>query len=210
MSTRSRRSSGSGGPSPFLLASETGLRPQELWPLERGDIDRTDKVVKVERVYTRNLRVKSYGKTPGSTRRVPLSDRALGALDRLTPRLDTRLLFARKDGGYVNHIAWRRDVWAPAMRAWVAGDPENRSERRPYDTRHTYAAFQIRAGVPVFYLARFMGTSLAQIDATYGHLVPDSEEYVRGLQNAHERAERERAEQAVGQESGTNPSGASS
>ena len=26
-----------------------------------------------------------------------------------------------------------------------------------------------------------MGTSVAQIDATYGHLVPDSEEYLRGL-----------------------------
>ena len=26
-----------------------------------------------------------------------------------------------------------------------------------------------------------MGTSVTQIDATYGHLVPDSEEYLRGL-----------------------------
>jgi hypothetical protein len=26
-----------------------------------------------------------------------------------------------------------------------------------------------------------MGTSVAQIDATYGHLLPDSEEYLRGL-----------------------------
>lgn len=26
-----------------------------------------------------------------------------------------------------------------------------------------------------------MGTSVAQIDATYGHLLPDSEDYLRGL-----------------------------
>jgi hypothetical protein len=26
-----------------------------------------------------------------------------------------------------------------------------------------------------------MGTSVTQIDATYGHLVPDSDEYLRGL-----------------------------
>jgi hypothetical protein len=26
-----------------------------------------------------------------------------------------------------------------------------------------------------------MGTSVAQIDATYGHLVPDSDDYLRGL-----------------------------
>jgi hypothetical protein len=32
----------------------------------------------------------------------------------------------------------------------------------------------------IFYLSRIM-TSVAQIDATYGHLVPDSEEYLLGL-----------------------------
>ena len=30
-------------------------------------------------------------------------------------------------------------------------------------------------------LARIMGTSVAQLDDTYGHLLPDSEEYLRGL-----------------------------
>ena len=33
----------------------------------------------------------------------------------------------------------------------------------------------------LFYLARIMGTSVAEIDATYGHLLPDSEDYLRGL-----------------------------
>ena len=37
-----------------------------------------------------------------------------------------------------------------------------------------------------------MGTSVAQIDATYGHLLPDSEDYLRGLLDAYdERAETE-------------------
>jgi hypothetical protein len=36
-------------------------------------------------------------------------------------------------------------------------------------------------GVQLFYLARIMGTSVAQIDATYGPLLPDSEEYLRSL-----------------------------
>jgi hypothetical protein len=31
-----------------------------------------------------------------------------------------------------------------------------------------------------------MGTSVAQIDATYGHLVPDSEDYLRGLLDAYD------------------------
>jgi hypothetical protein len=34
--------------------------------------------------------------------------------------------------------------------------------------------------VQLFYLSRVMGTSIAQIDATYGHLVSDSDEYLLG------------------------------
>ena len=32
-----------------------------------------------------------------------------------------------------------------------------------------------------FYLSRLMGTSVEMISSTYGHLVPDSEFYLRGL-----------------------------
>jgi hypothetical protein len=39
----------------------------------------------------------------------------------------------------------------------------------------------LAAGVSLFTLARRMGTSVAMIDATYGHLAPDAEEYERGL-----------------------------
>ena len=31
-----------------------------------------------------------------------------------------------------------------------------------------------------------MATSVAQIDKTYGHLVPDSEEYLRGLLDTYD------------------------
>ena len=40
-----------------------------------------------------------------------------------------------------------------------------------------------------------MGTSLTQIDGTYGHFVPDSDEYVRGLLDAYDGAE---AKEALG------------
>jgi hypothetical protein len=36
-----------------------------------------------------------------------------------------------------------------------------------------------------------MGTSVAQIDQTYGHLLPDSEDYLRGLLDDYD-ATRER------------------
>jgi hypothetical protein len=42
-----------------------------------------------------------------------------------------------------------------------------------------------------------MGTSLAMIDRTYGHLVPDSDAYVRGLLDT--------ADEAFGQRAGSGP-----
>ena len=56
-----------------------------------------------------------------------------------------------------------------------------------YDCRHTFASWAIAGGVQLFYLACIMGTSVAQIDASYGHLLPDSEEYLRGLLDTYDQ-----------------------
>jgi hypothetical protein len=50
--------------------------------------------------------------------------------------------------------------------------------------RHTYATFALRAGVPVFALSRFMGTSIAMIDLHYGHLAVDSYQHAVSLLDA--------------------------
>lgn len=50
-----------------------------------------------------------------------------------------------------------------------------------YAMRHTFASFAIAAGVSLFYLARLMGSSVEQIDRTYGHMLSDSEDYLRGV-----------------------------
>jgi integrase len=63
--------------------------------------------------------------------------------------------------------------WTPAVKG--AG----LEHRSPYVLRHTFASFAIAAGVPLFELSRFMGTSVEQIGRTYGHLLPDSLERAR-------------------------------
>lgn len=140
----------------------------------RRGVDTKARVLHVRRVYT-DGRVKEYGKQSRSVRRIPLRARAIAALEAHPWRIDTSLVYPGELGGHMNLHAWRRDEWYPALDG--AGLPH----LVPYAMRHTFASFAIAAGVSLFYLARLMGSSVEQIDRTYGHMLPDSEEYLCGL-----------------------------
>ena len=72
--------------------------------------------------------------------------------------------------------------------------------RSPYALRHTFASFSIAAGVSLFQLARFMGTSVEQIDRTYGHLLPDTLKRARmALDTFLDRSGTEAVQTAEGQ-----------
>jgi integrase len=150
-----------------IVGALTGLRPEEWIALERRDVDRAGQVLHVRRVFT-DGQVKLYGKQTRSLRTVPLPLRASQALAELPARVDTPLLFPGERGGHLSLHNWRRDHWTPAVKA--AG----LEHRTPYALRHSYASFAIAAGVSLFELARFMGTSVEQIDRTYRHLLPDA------------------------------------
>jgi integrase len=97
-----------------VFASETGMRPSEWLAIEWRDVDREAGVVLVERTCAYSV-LKSYGKTARSRRRVPLSGRALDALDRTPRRLDVRLVFPGKRGGVIDLKHFRRGQWHPAL-----------------------------------------------------------------------------------------------
>jgi len=81
--------------------------------------------------------------------------------------------------GYIDLHNFRQRHWRPAL---VAASIE--PLRQPYDLRHTYATFGLRAGLSAFELSRYMGTSLAMIDLHYGHLASDGRQHAVALLDA--------------------------
>jgi integrase len=155
-----------------VFAAETGLRTNEWTALERRDVDRRERAVIVQRRYARGV-LTPYPKTEGSRRRVPLTERALEALDGLPPRIDSPLAFPAPEGGYLNLANWRTRDWYPAL------DQAGVARRGPYCLRHTFCAEALASGVSIYELARIMGTSVRMIDKTYGHLAAGSEDAIR-------------------------------
>jgi integrase len=166
---------------PVVLAG-TGLRPEELYGLEWRDVDLQAGVLHVERVYTQGV-LKPCKKSDRQRRRVPLRGRVVEAVGAVPRGFGQTPVFVTKRGARIEHVTFRMRHWGPALQA--AGI----DHRGVYATRHTFATWSIRAGVNLFYLSRVMGTSLTMIDKTYGHLVPDSDEYVRGLLDAYDGKE---------------------
>jgi integrase len=161
----------------IVFAAATGVRPGELVALERRDIDRVAGVVYVRRAF-------AYGrvtttKTRRSVRAVPLQAVALSALDRAASVDGSDLLFPAPEGGHIDVHNFRARHWRPAQLA-VGVNPL----RRPYDLRHTFATFALRAGVPIFDLSRYMGASLSMIDRHYGHLARDGRQHAIELLDA--------------------------
>src|SRR5919109_983398 len=163
---------------------------------ERRDIDRRGGVVRVRRTLSvarrrrdgkPQVQIVELAKTSRSRREVPLSDRALAALDELPPRLDSPYLFAARRGGPFDLHNFRRREWAPAIEASGVARPA-----RLYDMRSTFASNSLAAGVTVFELARVMGTSVAMIERHYGTLLEGAGADIARRLSAFE-AERDRA-----------------
>jgi integrase len=171
------------------FAAATGLRPQEWAALERGDVDRDRRVVAIRRVIS-NGEIRSGAKTTGSVREVPLTRRALDALDRVPPRLDTRVLFPNAAGRNINLHNFGRREWRPAVEASGIATPA-----RIYDLRSTFASNALAANVTPFELAKVMGTSVAMIERHYGALIGGAHAGITGRLDRLE-AELERAAEA--------------
>jgi integrase len=161
----------------------TGLRPQE-WPKLR--VEHVDLASHALRLPVQIVKPK----TPA--RIVPLRASAAQAFEQIIGQRKSGLVFQTPDGYPVDIRNWRRRVWQAAIdsvnedRAKQGREPL--PHMRPYDTRHTYATWGLRAGLNTFMLAKRMGTSLKMIDKTYGHFARDGEDHERALLDAYDLA----------------------
>jgi integrase len=136
-------------------AIRTGARPGELASATRGQFD--------ERTKTMTF----IGKT--GRRDVPLSPSAAALFARLArSKLPAAHLLVRDDGQ-----PWYRSDWARlvTLAAKLAGLPAGTCL---YTMRHSFITSAITGGMTTLDVARLTGTSLAMIDAHYGHLVADA------------------------------------
>jgi len=171
-----------------VFLAGTGVRPEEAFGAEWRDVDLEKRVFTVRRAFAKG-RLKDFTKTAGSRRAVPLRTRVVAALERLPHRRG--ILFPAPEGGRIDVNNFRHRSWTPSLAA--AGVPH----RRIYDLRHTYATWSLAAGVDIFTLARRMGTSVAMIDRTYGHLVAGADVLERELLDAFDAGHDDRLGRAV-------------
>jgi integrase len=131
------------------------LRPGDVARLKARDFDPRQRVLHVPQ-----------GKTPA--RDVPLSSAGMAHFQECTRgKLPDAPLIARDDGSPYTREMWRH---AFASAAAAAGLPRAACA---YTLRHCAITDLIVGGLDVLSVARLAGTSIAQIQSTYGHLLSD-------------------------------------
>jgi integrase len=165
----------------FLLSIEIGPRPNETLALRWADVDFDNHSISI----SRSLYWPEGGgyeftpcKTKRSNRTVTISTKAVEALrqhrrQQLEHRLETGhdyqdldLVFASEAGTPLSWKNLTRRRLKPLVK--VSKIPEEGVSL--YTLRHTSISLMLWAGVDITVVAKIVGTSIAMIDKTYGHI----------------------------------------
>ncbi|MBD0740553.1 tyrosine-type recombinase/integrase [Streptomyces sp. CBMA29] len=164
-----------------LLTAATGLRPGEVFGLQRRHLDLSQAALTVDQQVQQTKHGVFVGppKTDRSYRVVPLPKMAADAMKahlKVFPAPGPQdWLFTAPQGGAVAYNEFMKRVWRPACRK--AGIPDGIG---PHALRHHYASLLIKHGESVKTVSERLGhTNAAMTLNIYTHLWPDSEERTR-------------------------------
>jgi integrase len=159
-----------------VLIAETGMRPEEVYTLERKCVDLKVGLLQV-----------LTGKTPAARRRIKLTAAALDVLQ--------RRLQIDSDSPYI--FPCETDAKRPIPKVNNAHDRTVRDSKvapfRLYDLRHTWATRAAEAGVDLVTLASMLGHSRIQMVMRYAHPTQAHQESAMDKLEKHNAA-KEKAE----------------
>ncbi|WP_280407994.1 tyrosine-type recombinase/integrase [Nocardia brasiliensis] len=178
------------------LGSGAGLRQGEILGFSPDDVDRDEKVLRVERQIKTVKGVMMFALPKGGkTREVPVADGVIEAIDayeKLFPSVEVTLPWGKPDGELITVRVlvtgekgrmytgdlFTKVVWQAAFRA--AGLEYQRRGDGMHALRHLFASTLLADGCSIKELAEFLGHSDPGFTLrTYTHLVPSSYERAR-------------------------------
>jgi len=163
------------------ILNNTGMRPKELLGLRCKDILPTDNPDKEIREKCLTFVVVPANSKTGKGRRVvaPIKKRVkaiiyaysqVGLLHHLDPESDNLFFVDPKDG-----LPWTQRKLRLLLDEVLKGSGIKTGKSSDknitlYSSRHLYATLRLRAGVDRALVAKNMGTSILQLEKTYGHI----------------------------------------
>lgn len=139
-----------------LAALHTGGRFNEISNLKWSDIDFETGVV-------------TFRKTKNTeTRSVPLTDRLKEELEKWSGESD--YVFTSKKGGPVKYVS---KIFYKTLKEMGLNDDGNQEKLNFHSLRHTYASWQVQAGVPIYTVSKLLGHKTMAMTTRYAHLVQD-------------------------------------
>lgn len=137
-----------------------GLRLGEICRLRLQDIDFKNKIINI------------WKSKSGKSRHVPLHHKIIEMLQDRRPGRPTDFIFTSRAGRPYAHVP--HPFWRALKKLKINDNRPSREKITFHSLRHTHASWLVKAGAPLYAVAKLLGHSSIQMTERYSHLAPES------------------------------------